>query len=144
MGSFDSVRLAPHFAQDDTVQKASDTFRRKASEIPGWRTLALCPGRVPASLKTELLTSSQAHRGVPQMSSPHQPEIDRSLHDSVKSFFDRVSFYPPQPRWCSRCGQEMQYLKALFSLSGTDCSWQVLLPVCPCELERNEGPTTTQ
>jgi hypothetical protein len=79
------------------------------------------------------------------MSTPHQFEIDQSLRSPVKMFFDEVSLYPPQPRRCLQCGQEMQYLKARFSLSGTDCTWQVLLPVCPCELENSRhGPSVTQ
>jgi hypothetical protein len=79
------------------------------------------------------------------MSVPHQFEIDQSLRSAVKTFFDKVSLCPPQPRRCLRCGQEMQYLNASFSLSGTDCIWQVNLPVCPCELEgSHRGPSVTQ
>jgi hypothetical protein len=79
------------------------------------------------------------------MSIPHQLEIDQSLHNTVKAFFDKVSLCPPQPRWCSQCGQEMQYMKARFSLSGTDCAWQVLLPVCACELDNSQqSPSVTQ
>jgi hypothetical protein len=82
---------------------------------------------------------------VPPMSIPHQFEIDQSLGSAVKTFFDKVSLCPPQPRRCLRCGQEMQYLNASFSLSGTDNTWQVLLPVCPCELESShERPSVTQ
>jgi hypothetical protein len=69
------------------------------------------------------------------MSAPHELATEQSLHNTVKAFFDKVSLCPPQPELCSRCGREMQYVKASFSLSGTDCSWQVLLPVCTCELK---------
>jgi len=79
------------------------------------------------------------------MSIPHQVEIDQSLRSAVKTLFDKVSLCPPQPRRCLRCGQEMQYLNASFSLSGTDCTWQLHLPVCPCELESShQGPSLTQ
>ena len=79
------------------------------------------------------------------MSVPHEVLTEDSLRSTVKAFFDRVSLCPPQPKWCSQCGQEMHYLKASFSLSGTDCAWQVLLPVCPCELESShKGPSVTQ
>jgi len=79
------------------------------------------------------------------MSIPHQFEIEQSLRSAVKTLFDKVSLCPPQPRWCLRCGQEMQYLNASLSLSGTDCTWQVNLPVCPCELESShQGLSVTQ
>jgi hypothetical protein len=69
------------------------------------------------------------------MSAPHEALIEDSLHSTVKAFFDRVALCPPEPSWCSLCGQEMQHLKASFSLSGSDYAWQVLLPVCSCELK---------
>ena len=70
------------------------------------------------------------------MRASSQSETSQSLQSAVKAFFDKVSECPPPVRWCLECGQEMQYLQARFFLSGTDFSWQVLLPVCPCELER--------
>jgi hypothetical protein len=54
------------------------------------------------------------------MSIRHQFEIDRSLRSAVKTFFEKMSLCPPQPRRCLWCGQEMQYMNASFSLSGTD------------------------
>jgi hypothetical protein len=69
------------------------------------------------------------------MLAPHQLATEESVQSAVKAFFDKVSLSRPQPKLCPQCGREMQYLQARFSLAGTELTWQVLLPVCVCELE---------
>ena len=79
------------------------------------------------------------------MSAPRESATDQPRESAVEAFLDKVSLIPPQPRWCLQCGREIKYRKATFSLFGTKLTWQVLLPVCACELEdAPQGPTVKQ
>ena len=89
-------------------------------------------------------TSCYAETQVSRMSTTPELTTHQRLQSTIKAFFDKASLIPPQSRSCPECGREMQFLKSIFSLSGTDLAWQILLPVCACELGNlSKGPSLT-
>jgi hypothetical protein len=68
------------------------------------------------------------------MKSDYMAEREASLEIAIKLFLNDVASRPAERQTCSRCGKEMEHLETTFVLFGTDSCWNVLLPICHCEL----------
>jgi hypothetical protein len=67
-------------------------------------------------------------------SNPSAKTANSSTRDAIKDFLNQKSSGDPKPRYCSACGETMQYLNAYFWLDGTDVASLIPLPFCPaCE-----------
>lgn len=59
------------------------------------------------------------------------PSANRATRDAIKEFLEQNSSGQAKPRYCSACGETMEYLDAYFWLDGTDVASLIPLPFCP-------------
>jgi hypothetical protein len=77
------------------------------------------------------------------MKAPDTLERNDALQREIQDFFDEVSLQTSERQVCPNCGKEMEYLETTFLWYGTDSTWDVHLPICPCQLSghlKNDVP----